>query len=109
MLNDAAHVHQFGECDCREAELLRELVRLLDAPGELLDRLASTFAVWKLRAMSHELSAAITWSRWTAPYARRNEYEGHARSPEEIRDQVAASWADFNLGIGPLWHRKEHG
>lgn len=95
MLNDAAHVHQFGECDCREAELLRELVRVLDSPDALLDKLASTLAVWKLRSASHEMAASNDWARSWVPYARRHEYETEARTAEEIRAEVEASWERF--------------
>lgn len=106
VLNDAEHVHQFGECDCREASLLRELVHMLDTPNALLDRLASTLAVWKLRAMSHELSTGRDWSRQDLPYAARYTYDTPARTAEEIREQVAQSWAAFDQHLGPLWTRK---
>lgn len=103
MLNDAAHVHQFGECDCREAELLRELVRVLDTPDSLLDRLASTLAVWKLRAMSHDLSGAQDWSRRPLPYAQRAQYDVDPRTAEELHADVTASWERWYRAKSTEW------
>ena len=106
MLNDADHVHQFGECDCREALLLRELVAVLDSPDALLDRLASTLAVWKLRTMSRDLSGD-DWSRARLPWSKADQYDTPARTAAEIREQVAASWRAFDRREGPLWNRRQ--
>jgi hypothetical protein len=103
VLNDAAHVHQFGECDCREAELLRELVRVLDSPDALLDRLASTLAVWKLRSASHAMSGATDWSRPALPWAKRQEYDTPAETAEEIHARVTASWDAWYRAKDTAW------
>lgn len=103
VLNDAAHVHQFGECDCREAELLRELVHVLDSPDQLLNKLASTLAVWKIRSASHAMSGAKDWSTQALPWAKRQEYDTEARSAEEIHAQVAASWESWYRARDTAW------
>lgn len=97
-----------GQCDCPESVLLRELVTLLDSPAGMLDRLASSLAVWKLRTMSHDLSAAGDWSRPWFPWSKQDEYDIPPRSADEIREQVAASWAAFDQRRGPLWTRGSH-
>jgi len=109
MLNDVEHVHQFGECDCREALILRELVHLLDSPDQLLTTLASTLAVWKLRTMSHDLSARGDRPRPWFPWSKQDEYDMPARTALEIREQVAASWAAFEQRRGELWARGRRG
>ena len=103
MLNDRAHVHQFGECDCQESELLRELVRVLDSPDALLDRLASTLAVWKLRSASHEMSGANDWSRPYLPWAKRQEYDTDARTAEQLHADVSASWDAWYRAKDTAW------
>jgi hypothetical protein len=95
-----------GECDCPESVLLRELVTMLDAPDQMLNRLASSLAVWKLRSMSHELSAAGDWTRVHLGWSQRQEYDTPGRSPEEIRADTARSWAEFDQGRGPLWPKE---
>lgn len=97
-----------GQCDCPESVLLRELVTMLDSPAGLVDRLASTFAVWKLRTMSHDLSSSSDWTRPRYPWQKQDEYDMPPRSAEEIREQVAASWQAFDNRRGPLWTRR-HG
>lgn len=103
VLNDAAHVHQFGECDCREAELLRKLVHVLDSPTELLDRLASTLAVWKIRSASHAMSDAMDWSRPAPPWAKRQEYATEARPAEVLHAEVTASWERWYRARDTAW------
>lgn len=103
MLNDAAHVHQFGECDCREAELLRELVRVLDSPDALLDRLASTLAVWKIRSTSYAMSDLNDRSRPILPWARRQEYDTEARTAEELHAEVGAHWEAWYRARNTEW------
>jgi hypothetical protein len=103
MLNDAAHVHQFGECDCREAELLRELVRVLDSPDQLLNKLASTLAVWKIRSASHAMSGANDWSTPALPWAKRQEYDTDPRTAEELHADVSASWERWYRARDTAW------
>lgn len=103
MLNDAAHVHQFGECDCREAELLRELVRVLDSPDALLDRLASALAVWKIRSASHAMAGANDWTSGALPWAKRQEYDTDARTAEDIHAEVSASWERWYRAHDTAW------
>lgn len=103
MLNDAAHVHQFGECDCREALLLRELVRVLDSPDQLLDKLAATLAVWKIRSASHAMSEANDWSRTALPWAKRQEYDVDPRTAEELHADVSASWERWYRARDTAW------
>jgi hypothetical protein len=91
-----------GACDCPEAHALRHLITELDSPSGMLDRLASIFAIWKLRTMSHDLSLG-DWSREVLPWAKRQEYDTPPRSVEEVREQVRASWAEFDQKRGPLW------
>lgn len=93
----------FGECDCPEARLLRSLVEVLDSPEGMLDRLASTYAVWKLRAMSHELAGANDWTRWSLPYAQRYQYDTPTRTVEEMHADVAASWERWYRTRDTAW------
>lgn len=65
----------------------------------MLDRLASTLAVWKLRTMSHELAGANDWARYVVPYAKRQEYDTEALDAEALHERVAASWED--------WYRRQ--
>jgi hypothetical protein len=62
--------------------------------GEGIERLAATLAVWKLRHLSHELSAANDWSK---PFLRavRDGYDTAGRTPQEIAEQVRLSWGDL--------------
>lgn len=92
MIHDA---WDLGDCDCTEARLLRELVQLLDTPDGMLDRLASSLAAWKLRTMSHDLSAAGDWSRSYLPWAKRQEYDTEPRTAADIRSEVNGSWLAF--------------
>lgn len=92
-----------GQCDCPEASLLRELVTSLDEPDGMLDRLASSLAVWKLRQMSHDLSAASDWSRAVLPWARRQEYDTPAASAEEIHARVSAAWEAWYRARNTEW------
>lgn len=84
-----------GQCDCPEALLLRELVAVLDSPDGVLNRLASTMAVWKLRSMAHEMSAGHDSSRVPLHWSKRHDYDGPAADADTIRQSTAASWAEF--------------
>jgi hypothetical protein len=91
-------------CDCPDALAFRAF--LASPAGEALDALAATLAVWKLRSMSHDLAAAADWSRPRVSAAiidrERLQYDTPPRSVQEIRAAVAASWAAFDRGEGPL-------
>lgn len=93
----------FAACDCPEALLLRRLMEALDSPEGMLDRLAATMAVWKLRSMSHELSAAQDWTRPVLSWAKRQEYDTPARTAEEIHAEVAASWERWYRARDTEW------
>lgn len=97
------HWMGLGECDCPEAQLVRRLVEVLDSPEGMLDRLASTLAVWKLRSMSHELSAGNDWTRPVLPWAKRQEYDTPARTAEGLHAEVAASWERWYRGRNTEW------
>lgn len=92
-----------GACDCPEAQLVRRLVAALDNPEGMLDQLASTLAVWKLRAMSHELSDANDWTRWRPPYSQRYEYDTPALTAEALHEHVAASWENWYRAKSTEW------
>lgn len=92
-----------GQCDCPESRLLARIVEVLDDPEGMLDRLASTMAVWKLRSMSHELSAAQDWSRPVLSWAKRQEYDTPARTAEEIHAEVAANWERWYRARDTAW------
>lgn len=94
-----------GACDCPEAQLLRRLVEVLDSPEGMLDRLASTMAVWKLRSASHEMSAANDWSRTALPWAKRQEYDTDPRTAEELHADVEASWERWYRTRDTEWLR----
>lgn len=90
-------------CDCPEAQLLQRLVEVLDSPEGMLDRLASTLAVWKLRSLSHAMSGANDWSREVLPWAKRQEYDIPARAAEEIHEDVSASWERWYRAHDTQW------
>ena len=97
------HWMGLGACDCPEAQLLRRLVEVLDSPEGMLDRLASTMAVWKLRSASHAMSAANDWSRPVLPWAKRQEYDTPAETAEEIHERVSASWEAWYRAHSTEW------
>lgn len=97
------HWMGLGACDCPEAQLLRRLVEALDSPEGMLDRLAATLAVWKLRSMSHELSSANDWSRPVLPWAKRQEYDVPAETAEELHARVSASWEAWYRAKDTAW------
>lgn len=97
------HWMGLGACDCPEAQLLRRLVALLDQPDGMLNELAATMAVWKLRHMSHDLSAAGDWSAAWMPWARRQEYATDPRTAAELHADVSASWEAWYRARSTEW------
>lgn len=77
-------------CDCPDARAFRAL---MNSPvGEGIDRLASTLAVWKLRQMSHEFSAAMDWTRPFIDQTKRDTYDTPGRTVGQIRAEARKPW-----------------
>lgn len=77
-------------CDCPDALAFRAL--MTSPAGEGIDALAATLAVWKLRAMAHDLAAASDWSQPRYPYVDGDRYSTRPLSVEEIRAAAEVPW-----------------